>query len=242
MFKLNALLLLSTLALLNKTQRVIGRSAPIPAAEAAENVLSDLGNIFKVGPGMMVFNNGPSSFIIDKSLKNNEGGDDDDDDVDKINCAERNAGKSYCTEVPNYLEATQLDKIDPDQFEQFKSYFKDDFVPPQNVTNRMNDQREEYFCNSKSRIIYPKSVESRESKWVLVVQHAQHRQGVLVEQCENEERPCKYDNLLPLRISSRCKQHYVYRSLVVLVNGVLKEDMVKLPNYCECVLRFNLRF
>ncbi|XP_050328590.1 protein spaetzle-like [Bactrocera neohumeralis] len=228
------LLTLTALAFLLIAQQTDGRPQPQAEANVANDVLSKLDSIFKVGPGMKVFSTRPSS------VHPNEVTDEDDDGADII-CAERTAGQSYCTEVPNYLASSQLDKIDPQQFEQFSSYFKDDFMQPLNVTNRMNEEAEENFCNSKRRIIYPKSVETKESKWVLVVQHERHRQGVLVEQCENEGSSCKYEDLMPFGVSSKCKQHYVYRSLIVLVNGVLVERMVKLPNYCECVLRFNLK-
>ncbi|XP_028896014.2 protein spaetzle-like [Zeugodacus cucurbitae] len=233
--KVTFLITLTALALLLSVEQTDGRPNPEADASATHDVLSKLGSIFKVGPGMMVFNTRPSGIHPNEVL-------DDDEDIfetENITCAERSAGKSYCTEVPNYLEATQLDKIDPQQFEQFSSYFKDDFIQPLNVTNRMEEEGEENFCNSRARMIYPKSVETKDSKWVLVVQHAQYRQGVLVEQCENEGSSCKYEDLLPRGISSKCKQHYMFRSLVVLVNGMLMERMVKLPNYCECVLRFN---
>lgn len=208
-------------------QPIVGRPQPTSEANATYDALSTLDSIFKVGPGMMVFH-------TDNEIIQEENNDDSE-----FICAERLAGQSYCTEVPNYLETTQLDKIDPAQFEQFSSFFKDDFLAPVDLANRMNEEGEENLCNSKSRIIYPKSVETKEARWVLVVQHAQHKQGVLVEQCENEGRTCKYEHFLPMGISSKCKQHYSYRTLIVLTNGVFRERMVKLPNYCECVLRYN---
>lgn len=232
--KLTFLLTLTAFLLVLRAQKTNSRPQSHPDPNGANDVLSKLDSIFKVGPGMMVFSTLPSGAHPNEVVGK-------DDNGENIICAERTAGQSYCTDVPNYLESSQLDKIDPQQFEQFSSYFKDDFMQPFNVTNRMNEEAEENFCNSKSRIIYPKSVETKESKWVLVVQHERHRQGVLVEQCENEGSSCKYEDLMPIGVSSKCKQHYVYRSLIVLVNGVLVERMVKLPNYCECVLRFNLR-
>ncbi|XP_011214878.2 protein spaetzle-like [Bactrocera dorsalis] len=183
-----------------------------------EIVLDDL---FEMGTGFYVFN----------TTK-------DESNDDAINCPERQKGQTFCTEVTNYLEATQLNKFSREEFEKFKPYFKDDFVQPVNVTNRMNDDIDDsYYCESKTRLVYPKVAETVESKWLMVVQHEQYKQGVLVEQCENEDAPCKFDELLPLGVKSRCKQHFVYRSLVVLVDGVMHERMVRLPNACKCALR-----
>ncbi|XP_036323752.1 protein spaetzle isoform X4 [Rhagoletis pomonella] len=159
---------------------------------------------------------------------------------DEIICPERRQGKPYCTEVPNYLEATQLDKISAEKFDKFRPYFKDDLVQPQNVTQRMNSEPlEEYYCSSTSHLIYPKSAETKESKWLLVVQHDEHRQGILVEQCDNEEKPCRFEESLPRHYTSRCKQHFVFRTMIVLVNGEMMEEQVKMPNCCKCVLRNN---
>ncbi|XP_017486652.1 PREDICTED: protein spaetzle-like [Rhagoletis zephyria] len=224
---MNTTFTLSLLAFLLIIQPANGRPKPKAnaaadaVAVAAKNVISELGSIFKVGPGMRVFNTGPS---------NNE-------DDDEIICAERSIGKSYCTEIQNYAEATQLDKIDAEQFELFKSYFQDDIIiKPQNVASRMQVEAENPSCNSKSRIIYPKGALSKEAKWLLVVQHEQHKQGVLVEECENVVDSCSNDQNLPLSISAKCIQRFAFRKVVVLVNGVMKEQMVKLPNFCECIL------
>ncbi|XP_053946605.1 protein spaetzle isoform X1 [Anastrepha ludens] len=157
---------------------------------------------------------------------------------DEFICPERRQGKPYCTEVPNYMEATHLDRISPEKFAQFKPYFRDDLVQPQNVTQRMNSEPlEEYYCSSTSHLIYPKSAETKESKWLLVVQHEEHKQGILVEQCDNEEKPCRFEDSLPRFYTSKCKQHFVFRTMIVLVNGEMKEEQVKMPNCCKCVLR-----
>uniref|UniRef100_A0A0K8UYD8 Protein spaetzle n=2 Tax=Bactrocera latifrons TaxID=174628 RepID=A0A0K8UYD8_BACLA len=155
-------------------------------------------------------------------------------------CRERLKGKPYCLDVPNYLESSRLDKIDEDNFEKFKSYFKDDVVPPPDITQRMNsDPQEEYYCTSRSHLIYPKSAETMESKWLLVVQHENHKQGILVEQCDDEDKPCRFQELLPKFYTSRCKQNYIYRTMVVSVDGKLREEQVKMPSCCKCVLRYS---
>ncbi|XP_067619294.1 protein spaetzle isoform X5 [Eurosta solidaginis] len=157
---------------------------------------------------------------------------------DEYICPERRQGKSYCTEVPNYMEITKLDRVKPEKFAQFKHFFRDDLIQPQTVTQRINSEPlEEYYCASSSHLIYPKSAENKESKWLLLVQTPEHKQGILVEQCDAEDKPCRFEESLPGFYTSRCKQHYVFRTMVVLVNGEMKEEQVKMPNCCKCALR-----
>ncbi|XP_053947562.1 uncharacterized protein LOC128856291 [Anastrepha ludens] len=159
----------------------------------------------------------------------------DDGNGYQIICLERIIGMSYCPEVPNYAEATQLDKIDPQQFDPFKSYFQNDLIQSENVTSRVVDETGN--CVTKSRVIYPQGGLTKESKWVLIVQHEQHKQGVLVSWCEKIELPCRHNLLYGY---SRCKQRFVYKKFVVLVNGVMKEAMIKLPISCECALEADM--
>ncbi|XP_054727625.1 uncharacterized protein LOC129237152 [Anastrepha obliqua] len=204
--------------------QVEGRPQDVPTnGEVATNVPS----IFRVGLGVNLFNTGTTR-LNDYAFIDDE---DDDGDEDEIICLERIIGMSYCPEVPNYSEATQLDKIDPQQFEQFKSYFQDDLMQPENAVGRVVDETGN--CVTKSRVIYPQGGLTKESKWVLIVQHKQHKQGVLVSWCEKIELPCRYNLLYGY---SRCKQRFVYKKFVVLVNGVMKEAMIKLPSSCECAL------
>ncbi|XP_011182424.2 uncharacterized protein LOC105212255 [Zeugodacus cucurbitae] len=183
-------------------------------ADPSKNMLNKLKSIFKVGEGIMVYNTGTSNEALED---------------DEIVCAERRAGKSYCKEVDNYMEATRLDKIDPKQFEKFKAYFTDDIAMPQSIATRMEVEVTEKPSNTKSNVIYPEGAESMDAQWLLVVQHEQHKQGILVEECENEE-----NSTLPLEDKSNCKQNFIYHKLVVLVNGVMKMEMVKLPSNCDC--------
>ncbi|XP_067636159.1 uncharacterized protein [Eurosta solidaginis] len=210
---------LSTIAFSTQIQPANSR----PQSEYNTNtdaISNNLDSIFKIGTGKMVFKVPPSNIRNSKS--------------------DANDGIVVSTKAASNSDTQQLDQLHPEQFEKFAAFFKDDYLPPKNVTNRIDGGIvEEYYCSSKSRIIHPKGGETRESKWVLVVQHRHHRQGVLVEQCERENVQCKYNELLPLGVTSKCKQHFVYRTMVVFVEGVLKEEMIKLPNYCDCVLYFN---
>ncbi|XP_011182427.2 protein spaetzle-like [Zeugodacus cucurbitae] len=194
-------------------QKTTGRPSPMPSADAPKDIINKLKSIFNVGEGIMVYNTGVASEELED---------------DEIVCAERRAGKSYCKEVENYIEATRLDKIDPEQFAKFQEYFKNDLEQTQMVATRMD------VGDSKTKVIYPEGAESEDSKWLLVVQHEQLKQGVLVEECENVDSASEENSTLPLEDISKCKQNFTYRKLVVLVNGEMKEEMVKLPSNCEC--------
>ncbi|XP_028896015.2 protein spaetzle-like [Zeugodacus cucurbitae] len=206
-------LVFTTLALFLILHKTNGRPSPMPSADVPKDILNKLKSVFRVGHGIMVYNTGVASEELED---------------DEIVCTERRAGKTYCKEVENYIEATRLDKIDPEQFAKFQEYFKDDLVQTQMVATRMD------VGDSKTKVIYPEGALSEDSKWLLVVQHGQHKQGVLVEECENVDRTSEENSTLPVEYVSTCKQNFTYRKLVVLVNGEMKEEMVKLPSNCEC--------
>uniref|UniRef100_A0A0A1WH61 Protein spaetzle n=1 Tax=Zeugodacus cucurbitae TaxID=28588 RepID=A0A0A1WH61_ZEUCU len=186
-----------------------------PMADPSKNMLNKLKSIFKVGDGIMVYNTGTSNEALED---------------DEIVCAERRAGKSYCKEVDNYMEATRLDLVDPEQFEKFRAYFTDDMAMPQSIATRMEVDVAEKPSNTKTNVIYPEGAESMDAQWLLVVQHGEYKQGVLVEECKDVEE----NSTLPLEDTTNCKQNFIYHKLVVLVNGVMKEEMVKLPSNCDC--------
>ncbi|XP_004523465.1 protein spaetzle isoform X3 [Ceratitis capitata] len=216
----------------------------------SEELDARLGDIFQTGngTGLVLFNTttAASPTHNQKNPKTQQNSNERNDaiifpDVDDYYCNERREGKPYCTEVPNYAELAGLDDISPESFEQFKSYFKDDHLQPINVTQRMNSEPlEEYLCPSSSRLIHPKTAEAKGSKWVTLVQDANHQQGIVVELCDEEEKPCRYFDSLPKSYQTRCKQNYVYRTVVVVVDGKMREEQVKMPNCCKCAVRNTL--
>ncbi|XP_019848452.1 protein spaetzle isoform X3 [Bactrocera dorsalis] len=225
------------------------KRSPNEAKKVTKDFEANLDRIFKIGSdtGLVLFNTTTAGTPTNNNNNNNQNTQHNNRNNDAIIfsddgylCGERLKGKPYCLEVPNYLESSRLDKIDENNFEKFKSYFKDDVVPPPDITQRMNsDPQEEYYCSSRSHLIYPKSAETMESKWLLVVQHENHKQGILVEQCDEEDTPCRFHELLPKFYTSRCKQNYIYRTMVVSVDGKLREEQVKMPSCCKCVLRYS---
>lgn len=223
------------------------KRSPSEDTKVPKDFEENLDRIFKIGrgSGLVLFNTTTAGTPTNNNYHSNQNTHQNNRNNDAIIfpddeyiCSERLEGKPYCLDVPNYLESSRLDKIDENKFEKFKSYFKDDLVQPPNITQRMNSEpQEEYYCSSTSHLIYPKSAETKESKWLLVVQHENHKQGILVEQCDNEDKPCRFQELLPKFYTSRCKQNYIFRTMVVSVDGKLHEEQVKMPSCCKCVLR-----
>lgn len=50
----------------------------------------------------------------------------------------------------------------------------------------------------RQKFIYTEDVLSEDIKLLFVVQRGQHKQSVLIEECENEEQPFEENNTLPL--------------------------------------------
>ncbi|XP_053946150.1 protein spaetzle-like [Anastrepha ludens] len=111
----------------------------------------------------------------------------DPNNTDALNFSETDIicpGKTFCTEVPNYLERTQLHKVSGEKFAQFKMYFRDDYTELSAMSLAHYTQlEEEDYCDSQTQLEYPKSAQTKDSKWVLVVQYGDNKQGISMEQC-----------------------------------------------------------
>ncbi|XP_020712881.1 uncharacterized protein LOC110117629 [Ceratitis capitata] len=219
---MQTLFTLTTLACLLAIPTVTnGRPSAMPNAEATKDLTHELESIFQLGPGMAIFNTEHFTDGLEE---------------DEIVCIERHIGKPYCREVINYT--LKLENIEPEQFEEFKDYFRDDVLAEESVESRMDvDTAQEAASGSNTSIIYPEGVLAQNSKWLLVVQHEHYKQGVRLEECvlqQEGEHACAENSTLPLAASAKCKQNFIHREMVVLVNGVMKVEKVELPNTCEC--------
>ncbi|XP_020713690.1 uncharacterized protein LOC110117911 [Ceratitis capitata] len=146
-----------------------------------------------------------------------------------------NADLTDKTETSNDDDQTQLDTVALDKF---KLNFKDDYFEPANRTQAFSTDEEE-LCHSTTKLIYPMSAQSKDGEFVTVVQNGEHKQGFRVEVCENESGSCKFADIFPLGYTATCVQRYIFRTAVVVVNGELKEELLKLPSTCKCVLKLN---
>ncbi|XP_017473041.1 PREDICTED: protein spaetzle isoform X1 [Rhagoletis zephyria] len=158
------------------------------------------------------------------------------------NSSEKNVncdGKSFCTEVPNYLEQTQLHNISLENLAQFPAHFRDDYTGDTAVRSMHYTDSDEFdYCDSITRLVYPQSAETKDSKSVLVVQRGGNKQGILIEECTETNKECRFADSLPVGYTSTCTQRYTFRSVVVFMNGELKEELIKIPSSCKCSIKF----
>ncbi|XP_065371998.1 protein spaetzle-like isoform X2 [Calliphora vicina] len=164
--------------------------------------------------------------------------------VDTNDCVEKDGatnGKPFCTQLRNYPEKSHLEQIIKQRFSNLESFFGEDLVLPQNISQRMNNEpNEEFLCKSRVRVIYPQAGVDREYNWLVIVNIPKYKQGIRIEECINEGSTCGENTglSLPNRYKATCKQSYIYRSLVAYTSDdtVIKEQF-KMPSCCKCVLR-----
>lgn len=95
------------------------------------------------------------------------------------------------------------------------------------------------FCGSYVRLIYPRSAETMNRRWLYVVNQDNLRQGVRIEMCVNEGSVCgDLDDYLPGGYKASCKQKYIYRELVAVDDGIVKKDTFRFPSSCCCHREF----
>ncbi|XP_012154999.1 uncharacterized protein LOC105664590 [Ceratitis capitata] len=191
----------SILSILLISPQITGRPLAVPYADA--ELIRRIQEIFVMDTGTAVYNITSLDEIV--------------------LCPGPNDGETYCREVISH--SAKMKTIRSEQFDEFKDDFKDDLLPVEEVIASRMDIEEpvvETTCTSKSTLIYPESAQSKDGKWLLVVQQEDFKQGVLIEECASE--------------TTKCKQQFSYRNMVVLVGGDLKKEMVKLPSACECSL------
>lgn len=95
------------------------------------------------------------------------------------------------------------------------------------------------FCGSYVRLIYPRSAETMDRRWLYVVNQDNLRQGVRIEMCAKEGSVCgDLDDYLPGGYKAFCKQKYIYRELVAVDNGVVKKNTFRFPSSCCCHREF----
>lgn len=102
--------------------------------------------------------------------------------------------------------------------------------------DEMNDSP---FCGSYVRLIYPRSAETMNRRWLYVVNQDDLRQGVRIEMCVKEGSVCgDLDDYLSGGYKAFCKQKYIYRELVAVDNGIVKKDIFRFPSSCCCHREF----
>ncbi|TMW40101.1 hypothetical protein DOY81_014819, partial [Sarcophaga bullata] len=161
--------------------------------------------------------------------------------VDSKDCVEGDArsGKPFCTRLRNYPEQSHLEEIIKTKFNNLESFFGEDLLLPQNISQRMNNEPiEEFLCRSRTRVIYPEAGLNKDYDWLFIINTKKYKQGVRIEECINEGSVCGENTglTLPNHYKATCKQNYIYRSLVAYANETIVKDQFKMPSCCKCVL------
>ncbi|KAL9894019.1 spaetzle domain-containing protein isoform 2-T4 [Glossina fuscipes fuscipes] len=156
--------------------------------------------------------------------------------VDVTECLEQ--GKTFCTKIRNYPKLGHLENILKREFPNVELFFGVDKDVPDNITQRMNVPFEDSLCKSHEKIIYPEAAESESSNWSYIVNNPNFKQGIRIEECENEGSQCNSMLSLPKDYYATCKQNFIFRSLVALTpDGKLISDHFKMPSCCKCVVK-----
>lgn len=153
----------------------------------------------------------------------------------KPECQEK--GKSFCTNVRNYPE-DKVEAMLKKQISKFDVLFgDDDIVQPLNISQRMSPG-EDSLCRSVERIIYPKAGESKDLKWLYIINQQNYTQAVKIEECVNPEGECMFSENFPNGYVTMCKQSFIYRQLVAITKtGEIVKDNFKLPSCCKCIYK-----
>ncbi|XP_017849771.1 protein spaetzle isoform X2 [Drosophila busckii] len=154
-----------------------------------------------------------------------------------------NQSRSFCTNVNNYPDLSGVKSILSRNFANFFINEQVDQPDIQALNTRLGiSTDEQYLCKSHVRILYPKLGQKLDSSWQLIVNTDEFKQGILIEECDNEGSPCDFLDSFPNNYKPVCKQHYVVRHLVTINNATLGQPEVanepfKIPSCCKCVVK-----
>ncbi|KAF0305583.1 Neurotrophin 1 [Amphibalanus amphitrite] len=88
-------------------------------------------------------------------------------------------------------------------------------------------------CAASEEIIFPTMAMNDKKEWLYVANVDSMTQGIRVEKCLDEGRPCKIGELFTV-----CKQKYIYRKMLAMdVNQKLEADNFRIPSTCACFVK-----
>lgn len=90
--------------------------------------------------------------------------------------ATKDCGDTFCTADPNY----PINIISSLDLERYEYLFGDDYTEHFQVRF---DADESGLCQSRNRMIYPKSGRTVQNNWYTIINDDKYRQGVLIEEC-----------------------------------------------------------
>ncbi|XP_063705218.1 uncharacterized protein LOC134834456 isoform X2 [Culicoides brevitarsis] len=144
-------------------------------------------------------------------------------------------GSVVCSTKDDY-PTDHINKVVAKNRARLVEFFGDDIVPQ--VVQRVDYPDEETLCHSRELVLYPTMGQTKDNKWAYIINNGNFSQGVRVEQCINENRPCAYTESFPYGYTTECKQKFIYRHLLALdENGDTVKNLFRLPACCKCIVR-----
>ncbi|EAT34304.1 AAEL013434-PA [Aedes aegypti] len=146
-----------------------------------------------------------------------------------------------CTNVIDYPHDL-INDIVGRQKERFAEVFGNDIVlnDGDKLVQRFdvdeNGNSFEFICESRERLIHPRSGFNTDNRTIMIINTKEYMQGVRIETCSSQGQPCV--KLNPLFGKTECRQLYHYRTLLAIdpqTNQPYKEKF-KLPSCCKCVI------
>ncbi|EDV92793.1 GH18954 [Drosophila grimshawi] len=159
-------------------------------------------------------------------------------DTGDLRCADGfNQSRSFCTKVNNYPDLSGLKDILMSS--RFAGLRIDQPVPTE-FGLRING--DEQLCNSHVRYLYPKLGQKEDRTWQYIVNTDEFKQGILIEECDNDGKTCQFLDSFPNNYVPICKQHYVLRQLATINNvssgqPEVTSEPFKIPSCCKCVIK-----
>lgn len=157
-----------------------------------------------------------------------------------ISATHRLGGKSNPTAVMNRevsvepLEAYPADIIDEimnEHIARFEGAFGNDMINGDKLNSRFHISNEQFFCDIDEMLIHPSVGYTVKNSSVHIVNTKNFKQGVRIEKCRDEGKPCKFCDE-----NTVCKQLYHYRTLVAVNLDSRKpyKELIQLPSCCKC--------
>lgn len=88
-------------------------------------------------------------------------------------------------------------------------------------------------CAATEEIVYPSRAQNTKGEWLYVANIDNVQQGVRVETCLEEGRPCRIGEG-----GTTCRQKYIYRKLLAMDRNMnLDADNFRIPSSCVCYIK-----
>lgn len=113
----------------------------------------------------------------------------------------------------------------------FEGAFGNDLINGDILNSRSDIPSDDFFCATEERLIHPTDGLTVKNLSVWIVNTKSHQQGVRIEKCVNEGKPCRFCDG-----NTVCKQMFHYRTLVTVNPNTNKpsKEFIQFPSCCKC--------